>query len=83
MGHIVVANGGKLSGRRQTGQVDLSGLSWVPDEAEKKKGRTVKRSNSVHEEQRTWGFAVNDDEHSRLLDELASKDDYLRRSLNR
>lgn len=54
------------------------GLTWVSEVApDRDQSRAVKRASSVLREQENWGYAHNADRNGRLLDELASKADYL------
>ena len=78
VGHIVLANGGRLRGDHQ-GKLEETFL-WVSesmDEGDKKGGRNLKRSVSGLGGQGQHGGGKDDsDSYSRLLDELASKEDY-------
>ena len=78
VGHIVLANGGRIKGDHQ-GKLEDSfvWLSESMDEGDKKGCRNLKRAASVLGGRDQQGGGKDDaDNHSRLLDELASKEDY-------
>ena len=78
VGHIVLANGGRIKGDHQ-GKLEDS-FVWVSesmDEGDTKGGRNLKRAVSILGGQDQQGGGKDDaDSYSRLLDELASKEDY-------
>ena len=77
VGHIVLANGGRLeNGSAIESEENDSELIWVA-EGESKRSQQLQRTNSsVLAQQETRRYAFERDENSRLLDELASKEDY-------
>lgn len=62
---------------RKTGEKEKN-LIWVSDiTPDRESSRALKRSNTSLSEQERWGYAHSKEQNSRLLDELASKEDHL------